>query len=386
MRKTLILLISVLLVATTVFANTKTALNASNQVGPVVGLDETLDILITIVDVDSIAGNQGSISGAYTSSGFVSHIWQAPFTITVFDSAGSIIHQEDPPTNMGQLWNEIDYDPVTGLIYTINNSGVCWAFDAMDVAGTAASIATPGTDAWAIGYDYESGIIYWADGYSSAGSGAFNLATGVNLPFEMPAGIPNYPWSIAYMAEDPDGYTVWAGWTNGDSTNAENAIYKYNPSTQTWADPIPIEKPAIGSQLSGLSMTDSYRPGYNDLVVFWQGGRAADTNQMMIHEGYLANISSTLEGDIPFEYSLHQNYPNPFNPSTEIRFDLKATQTVNLVVFNMLGKEVANLVNRQMNAGSHSVSFNASDLSSGVYFYRIETEAFTSMKKMVLVK
>ena len=90
--------------------------------------------------------------------------------------------------------------------------------------------------------------------------------------------------------------------------------------------------------------------------------------------------------DLPAKYALHQNYPNPFNPTTDIKFDLVKTQKVTLSVYNMLGQEVTRLVDGTMQAGYHQVSFDGSRLASGVYFYRIETPAFTKMRKMVMVK
>jgi len=91
-------------------------------------------------------------------------------------------------------------------------------------------------------------------------------------------------------------------------------------------------------------------------------------------------------GQMPAKYALHQNYPNPFNPTTEIRFDLVKSQRVKLSVYNMLGQEVARLADGEMTAGFHHVNFDGSRLSSGIYFYRLETPAFTKMRKMVLVK
>ena len=88
----------------------------------------------------------------------------------------------------------------------------------------------------------------------------------------------------------------------------------------------------------------------------------------------------------PTEFSLLQNYPNPFNPSTKIEFALPTQAHVSLKVYNMLGQVVATVVNGVMNAGAHSVTFDASKLSSGVYFYRIDAGNFSSIKKMVLVK
>lgn len=90
--------------------------------------------------------------------------------------------------------------------------------------------------------------------------------------------------------------------------------------------------------------------------------------------------------NIPNTYSLAQNYPNPFNPSTSISFALPVTGNVELKVYDLLGKEVATLVNGSLTAGTHSVPFDASSLSSGVYIYKITAGEFTDSKKMVLIK
>ena len=86
------------------------------------------------------------------------------------------------------------------------------------------------------------------------------------------------------------------------------------------------------------------------------------------------------------EFKLSQNYPNPFNPATTINYTIPKSGLVTLKVFDILGKEVASLVNGMVTAGSHSVNFNASQLSSGVYFYRIESGNFVDTKKMFLLK
>jgi len=88
----------------------------------------------------------------------------------------------------------------------------------------------------------------------------------------------------------------------------------------------------------------------------------------------------------PTEFTLYQNYPNPFNPSTMIRFSIPEGGTVALNVFNTLGEKVAALLNGQLEAGYHEVSFDAANLPSGLYFYEIEAGEFRMMKKMVLVK
>ena len=83
---------------------------------------------------------------------------------------------------------------------------------------------------------------------------------------------------------------------------------------------------------------------------------------------------------------MYQNYPNPFNPSTLISYQLPASMYVTLKIFDILGREIKTLVNEQQNAGKHSVQFNASNLSSGVYFYRIEAGQNTDIKKLLLIK
>lgn len=88
----------------------------------------------------------------------------------------------------------------------------------------------------------------------------------------------------------------------------------------------------------------------------------------------------------PLKFSLEQNYPNPFNPETTIKFQLVKSGNVKLEVFNALGQRVAVLINSQMSAGSHAINFNASRLSSGIYFYRLTSGMNTSIKKMTLLK
>ena len=89
---------------------------------------------------------------------------------------------------------------------------------------------------------------------------------------------------------------------------------------------------------------------------------------------------------IPDKFALSQNYPNPFNPTTKINFDLAKSSNVKLTVFNSLGQVVTNLFNGYKTAGSYQADFNGVSLTSGVYFYRLETDFFTETKKMQLIK
>jgi len=97
--------------------------------------------------------------------------------------------------------------------------------------------------------------------------------------------------------------------------------------------------------------------------------------------------------EIPSQFVLNQNYPNPFNPSTTIRYTVPNVTLngvegtrVQLKVYDVLGNEVATLVNEEKPAGNYEISFNASQLSSGIYFYKLQTGSFVETKKMILLR
>jgi hypothetical protein len=89
---------------------------------------------------------------------------------------------------------------------------------------------------------------------------------------------------------------------------------------------------------------------------------------------------------LPETYSLSQNYPNPFNPSTNIQYSIPKTGFVTLKIYNLLGQEVATLVEGNQTAGKYVATFDASKVSSGVYFYRLASGGFVDVKKMLLLK
>ncbi|MEK6738225.1 MAG: T9SS type A sorting domain-containing protein, partial [Planctomycetota bacterium] len=101
-----------------------------------------------------------------------------------------------------------------------------------------------------------------------------------------------------------------------------------------------------------------------------------------------ATVTSVENDVVPQAFSLDQNYPNPFNPSTKIQYTIGNAGLVSLKVYDVLGHEVATLVNSNQEAGSYTVPFNTSELnlSSGVYFYRLQAGSFVSIKKLILLK
>jgi len=97
-------------------------------------------------------------------------------------------------------------------------------------------------------------------------------------------------------------------------------------------------------------------------------------------------VEVNVANQTPSKFELSQNYPNPFNPSTEISFSIPQDGNVKLTVFNSIGQEITTLMNQHKESGSYKVKFDASKLTSGIYFYKLESGSFVSVKKMMLIK
>jgi hypothetical protein len=104
------------------------------------------------------------------------------------------------------------------------------------------------------------------------------------------------------------------------------------------------------------------------------------------YEATTVSLTAGLSTNLPNEFALSQNYPNPFNPATTFSFDVPKAAHVTLAVYNVLGQEVARLLDTEREAGTYTVEFDGSSLASGVYFYRLSAGDFTDTKKMLLVK
>ncbi|MDQ3021634.1 MAG: T9SS type A sorting domain-containing protein [Bacteroidota bacterium] len=102
-------------------------------------------------------------------------------------------------------------------------------------------------------------------------------------------------------------------------------------------------------------------------------------------QSIVTGISNT-SNQVPKKYTLRQNYPNPFNPSTSIKFDIPKSSRVKLAIYNSMGQEVSVLLNEELIAGSYEYGFNASNFSSGMYYYKLEASDFSDTKKMMVIK
>lgn len=136
----------------------------------------------------------------------------------------------------------------------------------------------------------------------------------------------------------------------------------------------------------GLSSTDVVSLAGNDSYVFAgiTEGRVWKKNQVGAADNN--SVTDSKWNSAPGQFALYQNYPNPFNPSTSIKFDIPSSGNVSLIVYDMQGREVTQLVNGYTAAGSYDVSWNASDISSGIYIYKLVMNSFTAVRKMTLIK
>jgi hypothetical protein len=125
-----------------------------------------------------------------------------------------------------------------------------------------------------------------------------------------------------------------------------------------------------------LAQTYTYRTkAYNNI-----------TESDYSNEVSLTVTGITEEAGLPTEFSMSQNYPNPFNPTTKIKIALPQSVLTKLIVYDLLGREVQTLINKELEAGYHEINFDASNLTNGVYFYRIQAGNFTETKKLLLLK
>ncbi len=197
---------------------------------------------------------------------------------------------------------------------------------------------------------------------------------------------------------------------NGQVYRITNITNPYNIGGQTFQNTsqgqVPIKDAIIYAQIGnvyknyGISLgdgtynSDKLPPGNYTLTACRMGFNPVMQN-VTITTGNLSNINfnfnfpigiQPISAKIPSSFKLYQNYPNPFNPSTNIKFDLPKDQRVKIIIYDILGREIAMPVDEELKGGSYNISWNASSFASGVYFYRIETESFIATKKLLLVK
>ncbi len=228
---------------------------------------------------------------------------------------------------------------------------------------------------WGTGGNGSVGAILNADTVWFVTDAANNAALGnfSQLPAGAIANEGTYNIALAVLGNS-DGN---ANATFKLSKDGNEAAYKYAAS---------FSVPAALNKFNAISFALSEGNSTTALRVL---DIAIDTTTRPVDVGELVGVAKEL---VPLVYNLYQNYPNPFNPTTTIRYDLPFTSNVKITVYDMLGREVARIVDGMQSANSYTIQWNASHLSSGVYFYRIDAKSvdgaktFTSVKKLLLLK
>jgi hypothetical protein len=175
--------------------------------------------------------------------------------------------------------------------------------------------------------------------------------------------------------------TLWGigGFVQYPNNQQRGILYRTTNGGTNWL----FQVPDTNLNMTGFSFvrfTDSkhgwlYRSTIRGIHTINRGG---DT--------FLTPVSQ-ISSNIPNDYELFQNYPNPFNPATNIRYKISKSSYINIIVYDITGKQVADLINRKQSAGIYEVDFKAENLSSGIYFYSLITDGILSdTKKMILLK
>ncbi|MCX6641505.1 MAG: T9SS type A sorting domain-containing protein [bacterium] len=279
----------------------------------------------------------------------------------------------------------------------------------------SASAQTEGT----IGIDNPAetvGIQYFFDGARDANAHAitnrfsilYTTATGVppvvwdittsavNPPVVIPANGGSFPYNINVhnLTTTPQTGSVW----NKVRNSAGQYTQIFGPVTRTLgggANPSRVMTQTIAGSISSgtlyfISYMGTYPNTISDSSFFTITKSTVADGNPWISESFVTgdffDEFAVTNSSMPTEYSLNQNYPNPFNPLTSISFNLPQAGLVKLTVFDIMGREVAQLVNGMRDAGTHSVTFDATHLASGIYLYKLEAGEYSATNKMVLMK
>jgi len=243
----------------------------------------------------------------------------------------------------------------SGKIYRSNDNGINWSLISLDIYTHMVYTLVFSSNSNG-GTNFFAGT--WSDGVFLSTNLGENW-TQVNNGFSY----SNY--DLAINTFFVFNTTVFVG-------TCYQGVYIWNNDERTWNN--------TNEGLSHLKISSLAVSGSCLLAGTYDGGVWRRPLWEMVTS--VENPSTTL----PTQFTLYQNYPNPFNPSTKIKYSVPQSSNVLLKIFDVVGKEVATLINEEKPAGNYEVEFNASNLSSGIYFYRLRSGKFVETKKMILQK
>ena len=215
-----------------------------------------------------------------------------------------------------------------------------------------------------------------------------DLFTYYNIPYFVKSAKLSYATLVSFAVDivpvelhsftsETDGNILRLKWITATETNNSGFEVQKSQDQKSWKTLDFI--PGAGTTTALNSYT--YSEPITAAGVWYYRLRQVDYDGTSeIHGPIEVNLSQNMD------YTLDQNYPNPFNPSTTISYSIPQSGYVKLAVYNQIGEEVAQLVNENKEAGKYQVTFDASGLTSGVYFYKLTSGSFSDLKKMILVK
>jgi hypothetical protein len=289
-----------------------------------------------------VVGNEVVVGGGFTSAGGVSANSVARF---------------NTQTN---TWSSLG----TGSSNGVSGGSSFPAVRALAVVGNEVVVGGSFTSAGGVSANYVARFNTQTNTWSTLGTGSSN---GVNY----------YVYALAVVGNE----VVVGGTFSSAGGVSANYVARFNTQTNTWSTLGTGSSNGVNYYVYALAVVGSevYVGGG-----FTQAGGVSANRVARWNSG--TSRVEQLSPTAPKTFLLEQNYPNPFNPSTTIRYQLPVASEVKLEVYDVLGKKIATLVNERQSAGSYQVVWNASGLSSGTYFYRLQAGTFVETKKMIMVK
>jgi hypothetical protein len=290
------------------------------------------------VNALAVVGNEVVVGGRFTSAGGVSANYVARF---------------NTQTN---TWSTLG---------TGSSNGVSGRVDALAVVGNEVVVGGFFNSAGGVSANYVARFNTQTNTWSTLGTGSSN---GVNGPF------------VSALAVVGNEVVVGGDFTLAGGVSA-NYVARFNTQTNTWSTLGTGSSNGVEGRVNALAVVG------NEVFVggFFSSAGGVSANNVARWNSGTSRVEQ-LSPTAPKTFLLEQNYPNPFNPSTTIRYQLPVASEVKLEVYDVLGKKIATLVSERQSAGSYQVVWNASGLSSGTYFYRLQAGTFVETKKMIMVK
>ena len=206
-------------------------------------------------------------------------------------------------------------------------------------------------------------------------------ATALGMPFKIYGSTTTVPVELSSFTSSVKDNVVTLKWSTATETNNSGfQIERKSSKDNVWAVAGFVKGNSTSSAINNYSFSDNISKF--GVAVFNYRLKQIDFDGTSKYY----DLSNSVEVSAPVNFALDQNYPNPFNPTTTIRYSVAMDSKVRIDVYDVLGRLVKNLVNENKAAGNYSVDFNASNLSSGVYMYKISAGNFTAVRKMNLMK